>query len=1154
MDRKTRKANFQKLQQASGKLRSTRNSNATLSLSNFFATPEDPSEGNPSKEKASPIPMDIDNSSSKIIPIRASNVFEHPGPKPKKAPKLKGSTSGSSRKGSSRSKKQPSIRHFLRNEKMFSEVTAQHCIADNFSPDDIEMALALSKSEAKKQEGLSPNDEEDAVVDFVEVNSEISTEKIRRKLEKYGFRTARKEDYKSLAVLPVVATKLSKRSKWANKFTALTLRNPKVQQKKLEEKVSNFLAQQVQTNELLEKSRWIPPYDLISSSLLSLKPHANSHILHEPSEGSIPDMSLYYVTELMEISYMPANHLLKNWNAIQGRDLSPERETSKCRQLKKQFDLVYIELEKHFEDQLKLEQEVGNELNELEKLVAENMIEGGSRMDASSTSSSPLKEPPDKRPKIVKEDRENKSLISTCSGAPSQITRCTSPDLFADSDEEPDVATATVLNKSQNFKKFCDKDLNNFSENECLISEPIESSLSNEAPDVKDFSLKVYKNISLSEPSPLVEELEDFSQITSYEIFSSSSDEVKTVTKVTEEKNTSDDKGNIDYAAFLNHSLDDLTDISKNLNEDNPELKDNIRVFDESKILTVDSNDENEFCPISQELYMKYAKMDKQASLVEDKEDIFLDFESDFHSMDNLSFQLDKVHSSLNDTKERFSELNSRNSLKRNVSFSNDQSFKNPLNWKINSPVKNGVPSPCEYSDASIDLTLNNSDENEAILLSDEEINYSIWKANKSIKIQDFDEASSDSFSSPIIKKSALPHFQTEDDLDAFLMDFPGDKRGSKSSRSPNKSILSKERAEFGILDAAPSQPLFLSQILSPSKQPSPSYNDINWSEASFLDEPVKPLARKSIHKFDDLFNRVTRPESESDNDFDEFDQLVFQKSKDTTDSMPNGLDSLLIGEIKLPGISGTPKKDSFNVQLEVEGNMYNVRACPTPKPDFAALPEAQILQQLYNYGMKPLKRKQAVKMLEFIYNQTHPIMQATFAEDFPPREAPLFRSKSSPVIKDISKYCNYFSESTHEACLTPTETRNNFKFKNATGEELLRFSQSMTPSLCDDFEFYVLQTNVTKKTSQPLVPLHIAWHNLLCANSHLYESVLMYEPIDLQEVYLHLKQMGHRFDPKDLKSFFDRRCIIFRYDLTAPGKQAERHIQKHPKRASKKK
>lgn len=137
--------------------------------------------------------MEIDVPSPKIKPIRASNVFEKPGPKPKKAPKLKGSASGSTRKGSSRGKKQPSISNFLRNEKIFAEVTAQHCMADNFSPDDIEMALALSKSEAEKHGCLWLNEEEEAVVDLVDGNSEASTENIRQKLQKYGFRTAAKE-------------------------------------------------------------------------------------------------------------------------------------------------------------------------------------------------------------------------------------------------------------------------------------------------------------------------------------------------------------------------------------------------------------------------------------------------------------------------------------------------------------------------------------------------------------------------------------------------------------------------------------------------------------------------------------------------------------------------------------------------------------------------------------------------------------------------------------------------------------------------------------------------------------------------------------------------------------------------------------------------
>ncbi|XP_016955940.1 structure-specific endonuclease subunit SLX4 isoform X2 [Drosophila biarmipes] len=503
MDRKTRKANFKNLQPRS--TRSTKASNDDLSLSNFLATPEDSGEDVTSVFF---IPREPDPPAPKIKPIRASNVFEKPGPKPKKAPKIKGSsgsTSSTARRGRGRSKQQPSISNFLKNEQIFAEVTAQHCMADNFSPDDIEMALALSKSEAEKQGRLRLNDDEDAVVDLVD-DDEASTEKIRLKLQKYGFRTAAKEDYKSLAVLPVMAGKGGRRGKWANKFTALTLRNPEVQQKKLEDKVSALLAHQVRTKEPKGKDRLMPPYTVISSSLQQLRAKSKSQILREPSEGAIEDLSLYYVSGLVEVSQTPAHHLLKSFAAIQGRDLSPERETPKSRQLRQQLELVYEELEKHFGDQQMLEQQVAEELDELEKLVVENMIEDDSKVcksvepEISSTSSSPSKEPPDKRARMAMEEKENLQPTTPKANLtiPNQTTRCISPDLFADSDDEPDTATASI---------------------------------SKEPEEVRELSMKVYKNISISESSSPVKEfemkysIEGASQITTYEVFSSSGDE-----------------------------------------------------------------------------------------------------------------------------------------------------------------------------------------------------------------------------------------------------------------------------------------------------------------------------------------------------------------------------------------------------------------------------------------------------------------------------------------------------------------------------------------------------------------------------------------------------------------------------------------------------
>ncbi|XP_039489119.1 structure-specific endonuclease subunit SLX4 isoform X1 [Drosophila santomea] len=1147
MDRKTRRANFKNLQPRS--TRSTKANAETLSLSTYFATPESAEEAPPC---ATDNAMELDPPAPKIKPIRASNVFEKPGPKPKKAPKLKGSTGPSSsgaRRGRGKSKQQPSISNFLRNEQIFAEVTAQHCMADNFSPDDIEMALALSKSECEKQGRLRLHDDDDAVVDLLD-DEEQATDKIRRKLQKYGFRTAAKEDYKSLAVLPVMAGKGGRRGKWANKFTALTLRNPEVQQKKLEEKVSALLAQQVRIKRSKGNDCLLPPNTVITAALRELRAEGESSILREPSEGPIDDLRLYYVTDLFEVSKTPAHHLLKNWAAIQGRDFSPERETQKSRQLRQQHELVYAELERHFGDPQKLEQEVMEELDELEKLVAENMIEDDSLVinkveaETSSTSSSPSKEPPDKRPKMSVEDKEN--LQPTTSKAsltvPTQLTRCTSPDLFADSEDETDI----VMTAS-----------------------------SKEPEDVRNLSIKVYKNVSTSERSSPVKEIEiissndEPSQITTYEVFSSSSDEVKTVSNATQEKISFEDKPIDDFIdltqEFEMAVFNESRPKTPNLNESS-ETDFNVDNLNGNTLLDFSSQEVS--CPISKELYQKYASVDTfpawSAAEEENKVEFSLSLERDLKSSEQSSIHLGILNTP-NDTERSSSDLNfSRNSFQRSVSLSTDLGFKSPLSWKANLSAEKRVSlaaSPDKQSDASVDLTQNSSsdDEDDAILLSDEEINYSIWKSNRSANDLDIDDDSSDNcFASPVSKKRAVPQFQTEEDLDAFLRGFSTTANGSQSSHSPNQSCLSKERAEFGILDAAPSQPFSLFEFQSPVKEQT-SASEINWAEASFLDAPVKPLARRSSHKFNELLAKVSKPGHNSDDDFDEFDQMVFQSTKEAsnvgeTNGMPRGLDLLLKGEIKTTAIPvpSTPSNQSPIVpeQVNVDGNVYTVRVCHTPKPDFATLSESEILQQLYNYGIKPLKRKQAVKMLEFIYNQTHPIMKTAAVQDAPPRTEPIVRSKSSPVV--MERPHSKATKSTNKTPSTATEPKKDFKFNDGTGEELLRFSQTLIPGLCDDFETFVMQTNVTKKTPQPLVPLHIAWHNLLCANPLLHESVLMYEPIDLQAVYLHFKHLGHRYDPKDLKTFFDRRCIIFRYELAAPGKQAEHHVRRHHKKPSK--
>lgn len=107
-----------------------------------------------------------------------------PEKKAKKAPKLAGSQAKNLK--TSRAKKQTTIKSaFFRNEEFFAEIAAQHCAADQFDGDDVQLALAISKSEAESK-GIGVIED-----NLDERNNE--TESIREKLKKYGFKTAEKK-------------------------------------------------------------------------------------------------------------------------------------------------------------------------------------------------------------------------------------------------------------------------------------------------------------------------------------------------------------------------------------------------------------------------------------------------------------------------------------------------------------------------------------------------------------------------------------------------------------------------------------------------------------------------------------------------------------------------------------------------------------------------------------------------------------------------------------------------------------------------------------------------------------------------------------------------------------------------------------------------
>ncbi|EAT39744.1 AAEL008482-PA [Aedes aegypti] len=167
---------------------------------------------------------------------------------------------------------------------------------------------------------------------------------------------------------------------------------------------------------------------------------------------------------------------------------------------------------------------------------------------------------------------------------------------------------------------------------------------------------------------------------------------------------------------------------------------------------------------------------------------------------------------------------------------------------------------------------------------------------------------------------------------------------------------------------------------------------------------------------------------------------------------------------------------------------------CVSPRPDYERMESPELHRELFKYGMKQLKRRKAVQFLNYIYDQTHPFVEVVDEDE----------------------------------CICDDEDHGD---GNNVAEIMPRRGDNSVPEM--ENEEYILPSKPRKKTFWCAVPLHIAFHNMIHENPALRRQMLRYEPIDLDAIYSHLKEIGLRYESNDLISFLDKRCITFR---TAQG------------------
>lgn len=211
-------------------------------------------------------------------------VKKAPAPKAKKPKKEKAP------------KKQPKIKSaLLKQEEALSEAITYQSLTEDIDPDELRLALAISRSEAEAK-GLPVDDLES--------------------LKKFTF-TKQAKTTKSW---------LKGKGKWANKISALTLRDPEVESKKLLKRVEGIIEgfdinlNLPRPTEDCEEAIFI----FSSPELCALLDHRKRFNKGETLEA-IVSVEEYYIAGLFEPSTAKAGHLLKSYKYIPGRENSPKK-------------------------------------------------------------------------------------------------------------------------------------------------------------------------------------------------------------------------------------------------------------------------------------------------------------------------------------------------------------------------------------------------------------------------------------------------------------------------------------------------------------------------------------------------------------------------------------------------------------------------------------------------------------------------------------------------------------------------------------------------------------------------------------------------------------------------------------------------------------
>ncbi|KFM77315.1 Structure-specific endonuclease subunit SLX4, partial [Stegodyphus mimosarum] len=285
-----------------------------------------------------------------------------------------------------------------------------------------------------------------------------------------------------------------------------------------------------------------------------------------------------------------------------------------------------------------------------------------------------------------------------------------------------------------------------------------------------------------------------------------------------------------------------------------------------------------------------------------------------------------------------------------------------------------------------------------------------------------------------------------------------------------------------------------------------PSYLDLS-SDDSFL-----PLSQR-VHTQtkEDSFQDFQAPSKQ--NKVAETDTHI-SNLKSRKSSAVKKLSEKKTQQKKRNEISHCEKKENYSTPVVQDKRIpqFKLSDSPiTPLPDYKNMVTPDIKQALKNIGVRALPRRKAIALLSRVYDETHPWAEENcggdVASSHEKHQNRKHRLKMKTISEDPSRSLSN-SSSQEDVLNNPSNSRFN---------DVLHICSSQ---LNDD-------NQPASKEDMKLLKEYIL------SNQELYNKILNYVPINMNDLHEQLKENGIKINNKKLMDYLDEQCIVFTYPRT---------------------